>query len=402
MTEEEKAAKAAQEGGITGQVDTLLKGFFNDQLPGVVKEEVKSAMAELVENQKALAAANTETKTEELDQMKDWQQAAKFYSDVYKGDTSEWVSKGLTEGTDSEGGFLVPEVIWNQVSRIAENFGVVRTLSRKIIMTSDTFNVPTVESSVTTFWVDEEQNITESNPVFGNRKLRARTQGGISTASNQLLQDANQSIVDLLNRLFAEALAGGEDEQGINGVGAPFTGVMNDTDVPSEVMSAGNTAFSNVTYKNLLDMQGNLKDSVVRDGVYLMHRTVWNLILSIQEGSQTAYAFQNNGMPLATNGVRQSGITPVGVLHSKPVYVSDKMPATSASAISTAFVLFGNWEMGMAFGDRQQMTILTSMHATVGGNSMFQQNKQAIRVTARVAIQVIQPTAFVKLVTAAA
>lgn len=394
------AAKAAEaDSKVAEQVEGIFKNFFSNELPELVKNEIAEQM-------KSLAAAQvnnppTPTKADDFDAMENWQKAAKFYGDVYKKDVSFWVEKGLTEGVDSEGGYMVPEAIWTDVARIAENYGLIRSLSKRIIMTSDTFNVPTVESSVTTYWVDEEAAITESNPVFGNRKLRAQTQAGISTASNQLLADANQSIVNHLNELFAEALAGGEDEQGLNGVGTPFTGILNDTDVVTVTMPSTKTAFTDITYGDLLDLQANLKDSVVSRGVYVMHRTVWNLVLKIQENSQTAYAFQNQSMPMVKPGVRDAGITPVGVLHGKMVYVSDKMPDSGDSAVSTKFIIFGNFEAGMGFGDRQRMTIATSDSATVGGSSMFEKNQQAIRVTERVAIQIILPTAFSVLKTAA-
>ncbi len=416
MTEEEKkaaeeaakAAKAAEAETLAGQVNALFEGFFKDKMPELISEQVTEKMKELAENMKAAGDFNTNVKDDEFDSLETWEKCAKYYECVGKGDVSFFFEKGLiggkkglSEGVDSEGGFLVPEVVSNEIIRIAENFGLIRTLSRRVPMATDTFNQPTVESSVTTTWPGEKNAGTESNPVLGNRKMRAQTQVGISTVTNELLQDANQSIVGIINELFGEAFAGEEDEQGINGVGSPFTGIMIDSDVPAQVMGSGDVAFTAVTLQDLLELQSNLKDSVVKNGVYVMHRTVWALVLGIQEGSQSVIAIQNNTLPLLVRGERDDSITPVGFLHGKPVYASDKMPDTSASAVSTKFIYFGNHKKGFGFGDRQQMTMALSDSATVGSTNMFETNQQAVRFTERVALQVLLPNAFRTLATAA-
>ena len=166
-------------------------------------------------------------------------------------------------------------------------------------------------------------------------------------------------------------------------------------------MDTGNVDFDNVTFADLLLMQSDLKDSVVRSSVYVMHRTVWVAILTVQENSQTVVAFQNNLQPVVAMGERDQGITPVGFLHGKAVYVSDKMPDIASSAVSTKFIYLGSHKVGIAFGDRQQMTLSTSKEATVGSTNMFETNQQAIKVTERVALQIIQPLAFVTLSTSA-
>ena len=78
------------------------------------------------------------------------QKKISYFKALLSGDKKtlwELSGKGLTEGTDSEGGFLVPEELQAEVDRIIENVGLIRTLSRKLTMTRDTLNMPQLDSA---------------------------------------------------------------------------------------------------------------------------------------------------------------------------------------------------------------------------------------------------------------
>lgn len=330
------------------------------------------------------------------------QRIADFVKAVFFQDAAKLMemgcAKAMTNQTGSAAGFTVPEEFLAEVARIAEDFGYIRKFARKITMKRDVLDAAALGTSVTTYWPGEANAGTESNPIFTQPELEAKTLVGISTASNELLADTGIDLVDFLMTIFGEAMAGEEDNQGFTGTGAPFTGALTDANVTIVNMASTNTAFSNVTLDNLIDLQANVKSSVLPSSAYFMHRTVWAYVKKLTESSQHILSFANPQV-LANQG--PGLLAPAGYIQGYPVYLSDKMPASSASAVSTKFILFGSLPMGMMFGDRQSVEMQIAKEAVVNSVSMFERNLSAIRLTERIGIVIAQPTALVVLKTAA-
>lgn len=329
------------------------------------------------------------------------EKAAKWLQAVYAGDAEE-AKKGMTEGTGSAGGFLVPEEFAAEINRIEEDYGLVRKFCYIRKMKSDTLNVPTLSTSVAVYWPGEATAGTASTPVFANVALAAKTCMGITVYSNELLEDADVDVVAELSDLFAEALAGEEDKQGLVGTGSPFTGILSNSSVTVVTMASGQETFAELTLNDLRDLVANVKSSVLPTAAFIMHRLVWVLVQKLTENSQHVSSFQNPIVPMNGDGGGAGngfGLRPAGYLWGYPVYLNDQMP--SSTAVSTKYIIFGSLRKGLFFGDRKQMTMKISEEGTVGGVSLLETNQAAIRVTERVAIAVGLPTAFAVLKTAA-
>jgi HK97 family phage major capsid protein len=331
------------------------------------------------------------------------QRIAKFIKSVFLKDAkalAELQVKGMTEGTGSAGGFLVPEEFNAEVCRIANDYGLVRKFARRLPMGTDTLNVPTEATSVSTYWKTEASAGTESNPVLAKPVLLANTLTGISTMSNELLGDANVDIVDYLMTIFAEAMAGEEDKQGFMGTGSPFTGILKDTTVNILNMGSGDVNFDDFVLGDLISLRAQVKSSVLKTSAYFMHREIWDLVQNLTENSQHIMSFQT---PMVTgNGPDQANsLTPVGALQGWPVYCNDNLPDAGDTAVSTPYIVFGSLPLGLFLGDRSQMSMMISQEGTVNSVSMFETNQSAVRLTQREAIVVGLPKAFAVLKTAA-
>jgi len=81
-----------------------------------------------------------------------------------------------------------------------------------------------------------------------------------------------------------------------------------------------------------------------------------------------------------------------------PVYLSDKMP--SSTAINTKYVIFGNLKH-LFLGMREEIGVAISDSATIGTDNLFAQNMSAVRVVTRHAVAVGLPKAFAVLETSA-
>ena len=306
------------------------------------------------------------------------------------------------KGTGSAGGFIVPEEFAAEVNRIVEDFGLIAKLARKFPMKSDTLNVPRLSATVTVSYPGEATAGTGSQPTFEQVVLSSKSLVGITPMSNELLADATVSVVDLLAELFAEAIAGMLDTQGLAGTGSPFTGLLVDTGVTVVQPANGtsNTTFATcATGDNTRDLITNVKPWALQGAAFIMHRSVW-AILQKSKASTSGEYFISTATPFMTNPVAGQGFptATAGTLWGYPVLLSDKMPTTTA--VSTKFILFGNLKH-VYMGVRAEMGVSISQDATVGSDNLFAQNMSAVRVVTRHALAVGLPAAFACLKTSA-
>jgi HK97 family phage major capsid protein len=338
---------------------------------------------------------------EEIAKMDSKAKMASFIKAVYNKDSASLaVFKAMNEGTNSAGGFVVPEEFASEVNRVIEDFGIVAKLARKFPMSTDTLNVPRLSTSVSVYWPGENTAGTASQPVLSSVILSAKTLVGITPMSNELLADANISVVDLLVELFAEAIAGEIDSQGLAGTGSPFTGVLSDTGVTVVQPTTGNSTFTLCsTPANARTLISNVKPWALQGAGYVMHRTVWELFQTKRTGDTTGDYFASSANAVISNNANQNfPSAQAGVLWGYPVFLSDKMP--TSTAVSTKYVIFGNLKH-IYLGEREGMNVSISQDATVGSDSLFEKNMSAVRVTKRVAVAVGLPTAFAVLKTSA-
>ena len=73
----------------------------------------------------------------------------------------------LQIGTDSEGGYLVPDEYERTLVEALEEENVFRQLARVIQTSSGDRKIPVVATKGTASWIDEEGAYTESDDSFG-------------------------------------------------------------------------------------------------------------------------------------------------------------------------------------------------------------------------------------------
>jgi len=290
--------------------------------------------------------------------------------------------KAMTEQTDSEGGYLVPEEFRATLVRLIETYGEARKMATVIPMTRDELRIPSLVSGVTVYWVGEGQNITQSQPTFDRVNMVAKKMAALVPVTAELLEDASISIANLLANLFAEAMAAEEDRvafTGNPGAGDPFSGVMYTSGV--NIVEIGGANFSDLTADDLLTLTSAVPSPAAKRGVFVLNRTVFDQIRKLKD---------NNG-----NYIWQSpSAAAPGTIWGYPYVLSDVMPSMSDSAANTPFVIFGDFRQ-LYFGDRRRMSMSQSSH--VG----FIQDLTYIKATQRLAIAVAIPRAFAVAKTAA-
>ena len=327
------------------------------------------------------------------DLMESKQKTADFIKAVYAGDLAK--VKALSEGTASEGGYLVPEYFSNEVLRLAPVYGVARRDARVVQVLGLKTHFPTADA-VSAYRVGEKVAITSSQPTIGQVTLTVKKIAAMIPMSNELLEDANVNTVDLIIRLVAEAFAKYEDEWAFLGKGAG-EGIFQDTLVSVLTLASGKNTFAEVDFDDLLLAMNKLDEAALSGAKWYMSFSVFNALRTLKYASGTAsYILQEPSMGQPAT------------IWNLPVVFTGVMPKTSdVSQASAKFIALGNLEH-MIIGDRMSMEIKVSDVASITdtdgstGLNLFEQDMSALRAITRRDIQLTNASqAFVAVKTAA-
>ena len=297
-------------------------------------------------------------------------------------DGDRMAAKALSEGTDSAGGYLVPDEFVARVDEMAIEYGLVRQFANVFNVSSKTINIPKLTDEPTVVWVSEGGTISTGQPTFGQTQITIKDAGIIVPITNDLLDDAAVPITEILGRIFARAFAKAEDYQAFNGDGSVFMGIMNHADVPTVTMGTGDTGFTSLAATDLLDLNAAVHEAAEANARYFMHRTVHNLVRKMTNGSTGPFLFPGNDI--------------WGYPYSK----TSLLKSVSDSAASTKFMAFGDMSK-LYFAKRKEISLQLSNQATVGSTNLYETNMVAIRVIERVGMAIAFPSAFATLKTAA-
>lgn len=282
----------------------------------------------------------------------------------------------LSEGTTTAGGFLVPEEFKAEILRLQPLYGVIRKECRIIPMAYDVVNIPAADREVTASWVNEAAAITSTDPTFRQVTLTINKLASIPKVTNELLADANVGVIDYLAMTIAEQFAKAEDQQGFNGTGSPFVGILAATGVPTSTHAGGAMALS---YGDMMRMTGELYTNALPNAKWYLHRTMQAHVRGL----------------ITTAGAPIFGAT-TGDVGGYTIVQSEILP-NRGTATGTAYGVFGDLRRGLIMGERGSMTMKITEEGTVGGDNLFEKDMAALRVIERVALGVCLPSSFLTM-----
>jgi len=279
--------------------------------------------------------------------------------------------KAQSEGTNSAGGFLVPDPLEAAIVDVRETYGVARAISRVFPMTADTLNVPKLTSGATVYYPAENASITESSAVWANIGLTATKRACLMKWSNELGADALFSLADTLSDYMGRALGIREDAELINGDGSSSFGSVTGLDDTGHVATSGaGSAWSDLTLANLVTTVGTLPDKYHAGASWVMSRQFYTqVVLRVIAAA--------GGNTIDSLGIGTTGAQLLGY----PINFSDQAPTATSS--STEVCWFGNFQDAVVFGDRSGIEIAVSDQ--VG----FIEDQINIRATSRYDIVVV-------------
>lgn len=285
--------------------------------------------------------------------------------------------KTHVEGTDTAGGYAVPEQFVGDLINLVNQYGVFRQNARVVPMTSDTFRQPRVSGRLTAYWVGENTAGTASDSTLDAIALVAKKLMVLTSLSSELNEDAAMSLGDFIMQDISRAFAYAEDLAGFTGDGTStygsIVGVSNGLaslngvdDGGGMVLAAGNL-FSEFTLANLNAVVGRLPTYARPGAKWYCSPTVFDNVIA-----RLALA-AGGALPIdIVNGVS----TPKALGY--PVVLTEVLPTSDAN--SQIALLFGNLQQSSTFGDRRQPTITTDT------SLYFTQDAIAIKGTERIDI----------------
>jgi HK97 family phage major capsid protein len=313
-------------------------------------------------------------------------------------------NEALIEEQDNRGGYLVSRDVADAILRIAASVGTIMNQAMKWPMKTDELGIPNYTGSfLTGSYLGVDQAGTIQGLTFGQAVLVAKKWQLAFAVGNDLLADASVNLADWLLAIAGESLANMVDQQGLIGTGLPFVGILGDPNTTAYTMATGQTTFA--SYKVLDDssaMIGNLEESILDGAAFYMHRTVW-ASLRVQKDTAGNFILPFAGLssPAALSIDPLGGpIKPAGSILGFPVFTNRWMPALSATAISTPFIIFGNMK-AMAFGDKGDMRMDQFDSGSFGGKEIALADQKGIVYKHRHALVNALPAGFVVGKTAA-
>ncbi len=265
--------------------------------------------------------------------------------------------KALGEGTDSAGGFLVPEEFRATLLGRTLERSVVRPYATKIPMASDTINIPKVVDSshasslfggVVAYWTEEAGSKTAVDPVFGSVKLIAKKLTGYTYASDELLDDSAIGLEALLLQQFSTAIAWFEDLAFLRGtgVGQPH-GIFASGAVVQPFRAAVNAV-------SLADL-GACMARMLPESLY-GPSTVWILSPAVLAQLTQLVSTVITWLPGSMTGGGAANRIPATIL-GMPFIVTEKVPTLGTTGD------IGLYDLSYyLIGDRQDLRIDTSIH----------------------------------------
>lgn len=292
----------------------------------------------------------------------------------------------LEAGTDSLGGFLIPQQIVQELIDLIRANAVVMAAGATMMggLTGSPVQIPKQTQASTAYWVAENSAPTESNQAFGQISMQPHEAAAMVKLSKRLVMLSSPGAEALVRDDLSQQLALFIDLAVLRGTGASGApiGIANSVGINTVAVGTNGGA---LTYDLLVDIvQAVRDDNGLRNAKsvgWIMSTSLIGVLMKLRDADDRPLL-----LPITTPatdwapGTDGSG-GPVGRLLGYPVYDTTQIPTTlSKGATSTGLteiyfgdigtVLIGQWggvvleasdQTSTAFQDRQVWILISQL-----------------------------------------
>ena len=301
-----------------------------------------------------------------------------FWNAIRSKNPRPEILNSLVEGTDSEGGYLVPDEFERTLVQKLTAANVLRPLCHVIQTSFGDRKIPVVASKGTADWVDEEGTYPLSDDTFSQVVLGAYKLATMIKVSEELLSDSIFDIEGYVSEQFGKRIGDKEEDAFLtgNGVSKPI-GILHTTGgAEVGVTTAGAAA---ITGDELIDLVYSLRAPYRKSAVFVLNDTTVKLLRKLKDG---------DGQYLWRPGITENA--PDTILGHR-IVTSEFMPGVAAGNKSIAFGDFSYYWIA----DRQGRTFkrLNELYATTGQIGFLASQRLDGKLILPEAIKVLQQKA---------
>jgi len=272
--------------------------------------------------------------------------------------------RAMSEGIPSEGGFAVPDQFGGWLMDGSLEAEIVRPRATVWPMTSDTRKVPgwngfdhtsDTHGGIISYWINENTDITESEPKLRLLELNARKLACLTAVSNELVADGTD-LATQLERALREATAFNLDYAFLNGDGAgkPL-GVLNDPALIAVTKETGQVA-DTIVYQNLTSMFMRMHPGCRQRAVWIVNNDaipqLLELSIAVGTGGSVVPVLSESGGAFK--------------MLTRPVIFSEKVPALGDQG-DIIFTDLSQYSIGL----RKEITLDKSGHVGFAGDKAY-------------------------------
>lgn len=239
-------------------------------------------------------------------------------------------TKALSVGTDTAGGYLVPNQMAELIIEIVNESSPLRKLASVETISSDSLDIVEDVNDFNAAWGDETavRSAETTSPTLGRNTIDTFELYAQPQATQKLVDDASidiekwvaTKVADKMARLEATAFISGDGTTQPKGILSYTAGTTFGTQI--QQVNSGSSAV--VTADSLVNVFYNLKDEYMRNATFLMHRSTAQAVRLLKD-TTNQYIWQPGlaaGQPNTLMGV--------------PVALAADMPIPAASSLSVA------------------------------------------------------------------
>lgn len=289
---------------------------------------------------------------------------------------SQRVLRALTEGSPTDGGYLVPEELRTEVFRVLPDMAVMRRVARILPMSTDTLLLNSLTARPTAYWTAEYASKSTTSAEFGQVSLTPNDLVCLLPVSEQLLADANINLVQFIIELFAEAIAVAEDKAFFTGSGSGQP-----KGISAETLTT-TAAGGALTFDHVLAALDRVPQRITQSpkAAFIGNRTVKTHLRQLKDTSGNYIWRDGRG---GVGGGQESMRLP-DTVYGYPFYEQNDL--------SHDELYFGDWSYYI-IGDRQVMSVRT----TTEGGEAWRRNSMEIKAVERVDGKAVITSPFTKI-----
>jgi HK97 family phage major capsid protein len=303
-----------------------------------------------------------------IDEMTGEEKSQAFAHAIFTGNTT--VLKTLSEGTNADGGYTVPQDFYNTLVMEIEEATVMRTKVTVMPMKGPVLTIPVGEHGPDVYWTGEGVTKTTTTMDFRQPTITAYKMAAIIYLTDELIDDSAFDLTNILVKRFADAIATMEDRVIVNGAGTTQpTGIFVNATVATRTCTA-----TGITFDDIIRLEYDLPVKYRANAAFLINPQLVGELRLLKDGNNR-YLWQD---PVSAGQP--------AMIHGYPVIENYWVPVTQ--------IAFGDYKVGYWLGDRQKMTV----KITNDTETTFSQDKTAIRVVERIGGDVVIANAIRKLI----